>query len=322
MANSMELIRGIHNLRPRHRGCVVTIGNFDGVHRGHAILLRRVQERAAEMGLPACVVTFEPHSKEFLSPETAPTRLTDLRGKVAALRCYRMERLLVLPFNRQLAALEPDDFIDRVLVAGLGVRHLVVGQDFAFGRLARGGLADLKRKGAVAGFEAEGIPELWEGGQIVGSTAIRMALAEGDLVTAERLLGRPYSIHGRVVRGDGLGHRLGFPTANLHTHHPSLPVAGIFAGEVRAAGLVADYPAAVSIGHRPAVGGSREQIEAYLLGFDGDLYYQILEVVLRKRFRSEQPFQDLTSLRGQIAEDVARVREYFAHPSPGSSGSK
>lgn len=306
----MELIRGSHNLRPEHRGCVATIGNFDGVHRGHVALLERAQQRGAELGLPTCVVTFEPHSREFLAPEMAPARLTDLRGKVAALREHGVERLLVLPFNRALASLQPEEFIDRILVAGLGVHHVVVGHDFAFGKAARGRLADLKRKGAETGFVAEEVAELRDGDRIVGSTPIRAALAEGDLATAERLLGRPYTVYGRVIRGEGIGRELGFPTANLHTSHPKLALSGVFAATVSGEGL-ADQPAAVSVGRRPAVGGEGERIEAHLLDFGEDLYGQRLELTFRWRLRPEEDFPDWNALRRQIAEDVARIREHF-----------
>ncbi len=318
----MELIRGSHNLRPKHRGCVATIGNFDGVHRGHVALLERAQRRAAELGLPTCVVTFEPHSREFLAPETAPARLTDLRGKVAALREHGVERLLVLPFNRALASLEPGEFIERILVAGLGIHHVVVGHDFAFGKGAKGGLEDLRRWGSEAGFVAEEVGELRDGDRVVGSTPIRAALAEGGLATAERLLGRSYSLYGRVARGEGIGRELGFATANLHTRHPRLPLSGVFAGTVTGEALT-EYPVAVNVGRRPAVGGKEERVEAHLLDFEGDLYGRHLELTFRWRLRPEEDFPDWHGLRRQIAEDVGRIREYFGlDPGQGEPGTR
>ncbi|HKJ72296.1 MAG TPA: bifunctional riboflavin kinase/FAD synthetase [Gammaproteobacteria bacterium] len=312
----MQLIRGIHNLRPEHRGCVATIGNFDGVHRGHACLLERAQARAADLGVATCVVTFEPHSKEYFAPERAPARLTDLRGKVEALAGFGVDRVLVLRFDRALAALSPDAFIDRVLVDGLGVRHVVVGHDFAFGKGAAGGIADLRRRGAEAGFGAEEVAELrGSDGEVVGSTAIREALAGGDLAAAERLLGRPYSLCGRVVHGDRVGTGLGFPTANIHSHHRRLPVAGVFTGRLFGPGLDG-WPAAVNVGHRPTFAGADVRVEAHLLDFAGDLYGARVELVLDRRLRPEERFADVEALKARIAEDVREARAHFGLPRP------
>lgn len=306
----MELIRGIHNLEPRHRGGVATIGNFDGVHRGHARLLERTHRAAAELAVPACVVTFEPHSKEFFAPDKAPPRLTDLRGKVQALQDAGMARLLVLRFDWPLAGLEPRAFIDRVLVAGLGVRHVVVGHDFAFGRGAKGGFADLEAAGRALGFVTEEVPELRLEDRAVGSTAVRGALAEGDLEEARFLLGRPYSLCGRVVAGDRVGRGLGFPTANLHTRHHRLPLAGVYAARVNGPGLT-DRPAAVNVGHRPTVHGADVRLEAHILDGAPDLYGALLEVTFERRLRAERAFADLEALKAQIGEDVRQTRAHF-----------
>ncbi|MFA9461830.1 bifunctional riboflavin kinase/FAD synthetase [Thiohalorhabdus methylotrophus] len=309
----MELIRGTQSLKPHHRRCVATIGNFDGVHRGHARLLDRARERADALGVPACVVTFEPHSKEFFAPEQAPARLTDLRGKVAVLREHGVDRVLVLPFNRALASLKPEAFMDRVLVDGLGVRHVVVGHDFVFGKGAKGSIADLRRHGGQRGFAAEEIPEYREDGRAVGSTAIRKALAEGDLDEAARLLGRPYSLCGRVIHGDQIGRDLGFPTLNLHMHHRRLPVEGVFAGRIHGGGLHG-HPAAVSVGTRPAIKGIDVRVEAHLLDFQGDLYGARVELVFERFLREEWNFPDLDSLKAQIDADVRESREHFGLP--------
>jgi len=307
----MQLIRGIHNLRPEHRGSVVTIGNFDGVHRGHACLLDRARERAAELDAPTCVVTFEPHSKEFFAPEKAPPRLTDLRGKVEALRDFGVDRVLVLRFDRQLAGLSPEAFIDQVLVQGLGARHVVVGHDFAFGKGAAGGIADLQRAGERLGFGAEEVAELrGADGEVVGSTAIREALAAGDLGAAGRLLGRPYSLCGRVVRGDRVGTDIGFPTANIHTHHHRLPLAGVFVGRLHGDGLDGQ-PAAVNVGYRPTFAGADVRVEAHLLDFHGDLYGRRVELVFEGRLRPEERFADVEALKARIAEDVREARAHF-----------
>ncbi len=303
----MELIRGTHNLKPRHQGCAVTIGNFDGVHRGHRQLLVHLCQCAKRLGVPSCVLTFEPHSREFLQPQRAPARLTDLRGKVMALQRLGIDQLLVLPFNWQLASLEPDDFIDWILIGGLRAHHVVVGYDFAFGRGAKGGMADLRRMGSSAGFSVDEIPPVKTNGRAIGATLIREALAQGDLETAEGLLGRPYSLCGRVVHGDQRGRQLGFPTANLYLHHPRLPVAGVFAGQVDGAGL-RGHPAAINIGRRPQFHGRDVRVEAFLLDFEGELYGARLEVTLRKRLRGEQAFSDVTTLVSRMGEDIHAVR--------------
>lgn len=312
----MQLIRGTHNLRPEHRGCVVTIGNFDGVHRGHACLLERAQARAAELGVPTCVVTFEPHSKEFFAPDRAPARLTDLRGKVAALQEFGVDCIVVLRFDRRLASLEPDVFIERVLLQGLGVRHVVVGHDFAFGKGAKGGIDDLRRAGERAGFGAEEVAELrGPDGEVVGSTAIREALAAGDMAAAERLLGRPYSLCGRVVRGDRIGTDLGFPTANIHTRHHRLPLSGVFAGRLYGPGLDG-RPAAVNVGHRPTFAGADVRVEAHLLDFDGDLYGRRVELTFERRLRPEEHFADVEALKARIAGDIREARAHFGLAGP------
>jgi riboflavin kinase/FMN adenylyltransferase len=307
----MELIRGIHNLRPRHRGCAVTIGNFDGVHRGHQVLLERNRAWAAHFGVPATVVTFEPHPRELFQPDAAPPRLTDLRGKLRVLRELDLaDRVVVLPFNRQLAAMEPETFVERLLVAGLKARQVVVGHDFSFGRARRGTLSDLERLGEARGFGVEVVAEQRVDAAKVGSTAIREALAAGDLGRAESLLGRPYRLCGRVVAGDQVGHTLGFPTANLHTHHRRLPVAGVFTGRVDGAGLQG-APAVVNVGRRPTLHGADARVEIHLLDHDGDLYQRRLDLTFEGRLRDEQAFPDLDALKAQIGRDVAEARRHF-----------
>ncbi|MCA1804241.1 MAG: riboflavin biosynthesis protein RibF [Xanthomonadaceae bacterium] len=201
----MELIRGLHNLRPRHRGCAVTIGNFDGVHLGHQAVLGQLAERAAELGLPMVLITFEPQPQEFFSPATAPPRLTRLREKLEALRRYAVERVLVLRFDARLAALTADQFIQRVLVEGLDIRYLVVGDDFRFGQGRAGDFRLLQETGARQGFQVVNMHTFAIGGARVSSTRVRTALAQGDLEAAEALLGRPYRISGRVAAGEQRG---------------------------------------------------------------------------------------------------------------------
>ncbi|MEJ2346388.1 MAG: bifunctional riboflavin kinase/FAD synthetase, partial [Gammaproteobacteria bacterium] len=220
----MELIRGLHNLRARHRGCVATIGNFDGIHLGHQAVLGQLAQQAGELGVPSLVVTFEPQPQEFFAPESAPPRLTRLREKLIALRRYAVDRVLCVRFNREFAAMSAETFIQRVLVDQLDVRYLVVGDDFRFGRERAGNFAMLQEAGARHGFPVVNMHTFMVDGERVSSTRIRTALAAGDLDTAAKLLGRDYRMWGRVAHGDKRGRGIGFPTANIHLHRRATPV--------------------------------------------------------------------------------------------------
>lgn len=306
----MELIRGWHNLRPRHRGCVATIGNFDGVHRGHRAVLARLAQVGQELGLPATLLTFEPHPLEFLRPEAAPPRLTSLRNKLMALRDTGLARVLCLRFDRAFAALEPEEFVQRLLVERLGVRFLLVGDDFRFGRGRRGDFAMLQEAGKANGFAVEQMGTVLVDGERVSSTRVRQALLRGDLEQAERLLGRPYSICGRVIRGDRIGRTLGFPTANISLERTRPALSGIFVVQVRDGDQL--RPGVASVGTRPSVGGTRLLLEVHLLDFYGDLYGRHLQVEFLKRLRGEEYFDSLEALTAQIARDADAARDYFA----------
>lgn len=306
----MELIRGWHNLRPRHRGCVATIGNFDGVHRGHRAVLARLDEVSRELRLPSTLLIFEPHPLEFLRPEAAPPRLTSLRNKLHALRSTNLDRVLCLRFDRRFADLEAESFVRDLLVERLGVRFLLVGDDFRFGRGRSGDFAMLQRAGQEYGFAVEQMATVLVDGARASSTRVRQALLAGDLDLARRLLGRPYSICGRVVHGDRIGRTLGFPTANISLEHTRPAPSGIFVVQVRDDGVV--RPAVASLGTRPTVGGKRLLLEVHLLDYRGDLYGRHLEVEFLKRLRGEEMFDSLEALRAQIARDVEAARDYFA----------
>lgn len=307
----MELIRGRHNLRPRHRGCALTIGNFDGVHLGHRAVIEQLRRHARTQGLPTCVMTFEPHPREFFDPARAPARLSRLRDKVAALTELGIDRLLLLRFDDRLAALEPQAFIDELLVAGLGVRHIVVGDDFRFGRGRRGDLDWLKDSASTGGFTVATATTCMVDGQRVSSTRVREALATGDLDAAARLLGRPYSIRGRVIHGDELGRTLGYPTANIALDRYRAPLTGIFAVVAwDASGR--RLPGVASIGRRPTVGGTRPLLEVHVFDFDGDLYGAHLRVELLARLRPEERFDSLGAMTERMHEDAQRAREMLA----------
>ena len=306
----MELIRGSHNLRARHRVCAATIGNFDGVHRGHSAVLQRLQAAAGERAMPAVVVTFEPHPREyFAADEAAPARITGLRDKLLALAQAGVERVLCLRFGSRLAVMEAEDFVRDVLVARLGVRFLLVGDDFRFGRGRRGDYALLERSAAKHGFELARMPTVALDSGRVSSTAVREALEGGDLDLAAHLLGRTYRISGRVARGDRLGRRLGWPTANIPMHRRRPPIEGIFTVRVR--GLGGAHSAVASVGDRPSIDGRQVVLEVHLLDFRGDLYGQHIEVEFLRRLRGQIRFGSLDALSEQIARDVEAARAYF-----------
>lgn len=307
----MELIRGLHNLRPRHRGCVATIGNFDGVHLGHQAVIGQLAERAADLRLPALVMLFEPQPQEYFRPEQAPARLMRLREKLAALRRYAVDRVLCVRFDARFAALEAEAFIERVLVEGLGVRYLVIGDDFRFGAGRRGDFASLKRAGERHGFQVVNMHSFSVDGERVSSTRIRAALAAADLETAEKLLGRRYRMSGRVAHGRKLGRALGIPTANIHLHRHSSPLRGIFVVEMY--GLEGEpLPGVANIGTRPTVDGTEVLLEVHLLDFDRDIYGAHVSVEFLHKLRDERRFDSIEAMRLEIVNDIARARRYFS----------
>jgi riboflavin kinase/FMN adenylyltransferase len=303
----MELVRGMPNLRPRHRGCVATIGNFDGVHLGHQHMIAALRAPASALGVPTVVITFEPTPREYFEGPAAPSRLTRLREKLAALAACGVDRVVVLRFDDRMRGMGADDFVDRLLVEGLGVRHLVVGHDFHFARRREGTVATLRAAGERHGFTVEEVGQFLVDGERVSSSLVREALNRGDLVRATRLLGRPYRMAGRVRLGQKLGRRLGFPTANLALHRKVVPLWGIFAVRASGAGLV-DHPAVASLGTRPTVNGTDPLLEVHLFDWDGSLYGHYLDVDFVARLRDEQKFESLDALVAQMHRDAAAAR--------------
>lgn len=291
----------------------LTIGNFDGVHLGHQAMLAKLRAAASARGLPACVMTFEPHPREFFAPDQAPVRLTSMREKLEMLRQQGVERSYVLRFNFALAQVTAQDFIERILVRGLGVRWLQVGDDFRFGARRAGDLAMLRAQAALHGYEVEGMTTVEHDGGRVSSTAVRDALLAGDVARAGRLLGRPYSISGRVVRGDRLGRELGFPTANVQMKHNRPPLTGIFAVEfTRSSGQ--QLQGVASLGVRPTVKarGAAPVLEVYIFDFKEEIYGEHVRVDFLHKFRDEAKYVDIETLKQQIARDVAETRAFFA----------
>jgi riboflavin kinase/FMN adenylyltransferase len=304
----MDVIRGQRGRPPDPRGCAATIGNFDGVHRGHQAVLAELRALAAADGLPTAVICFEPTPQERFQGARAPARLTTLREKAALLAAAGVDRLICLRFDAALAGLEAEAFVGEVLARALGVRRAVVGDDFRFGRGRGGDFELLSHVGANHGLRVERMGALIEGGERASSTRVRAALAAADLDGAARLLGRRYGFMGRVAHGDKLGARLGFPTANLRLARRVAPLTGVFLVAVRGPGGWRRFGAA-SIGTRPAVGGTELRCETHLIDFAGDLYGACIEVELVAKLRDEWPFDSLDALRVQIARDVEQARE-------------
>jgi riboflavin kinase / FMN adenylyltransferase len=290
----------------------LTIGNFDGVHLGHQAMLARLVDAARQLGVPPCVMTFEPHPREFFAPDKAPTRLTSLREKLELLARFGVERAYVRRFNFEFAKTAAEDFIGRILHRGLAARWILVGDDFRFGARRAGDLVMLKQAASGCGFEVHAMTSVMADGMRVSSTAVREALAAGDMPRAQRLLGRPYSISGRVVRGDGIGRKLGFPTANVLMKHNRPALSGIFAVEVHGLGE-RPLPGAASLGVRPTVTNSPQPcLEVNLLDFARDIYGAHLQVDFLHKLRDEEKYADVETLKRAIANDVQNTRAYFA----------
>ncbi|WFE70771.1 bifunctional riboflavin kinase/FAD synthetase [Halomonas sp. M1] len=316
----MRVIRGLHNLTAAQRGCVATIGNFDGVHRGHQAILEQCREHAARLNVPLTVVVFEPQPREFFAGDQAPPRLTRLREKVRLLRDHGAEQVLCLPFNDTLRSLTGREFIDQVLIEGLGVKHLVVGDDFRFGCDRKGDFNLLETVGQVAGFGVEHTRTFKVDDDRVSSTRVRTLLASGNFDAVARLLGRPYSLHGRVVRDQQLGRTIGVPTANLPLMPQPLTLRGVFAVVAELANGQR-YPAVANVGFRPTVGAERPTLEVHLLDYSGDLYGQRLTVYPCAKLRGEAKFDSFDALKTQIEHDQARARRYFVAADAGCMNS-
>ena len=303
----MELIRGIHNLRPRHHGCVLTLGNFDGVHRGHQALIARAGEQARALDLPLTLMTFEPLPREYFQREAAPGRVHELRDRMHQLEALGVDRLLLQGFGARFAALSAQDFIQQILVEQLGVRAVVIGDDFRFGCQRAGDLSMLLEYGARHGFSAESLPSVRLGELRCSSSAVRAALAEPDLAHAAELLGRPYSITGRVRHGLQLGRKLDMPTANITLRHKPALRLGVYAVRSRLAGR--RWNGVASLGVRPTLNLSQCLLETHFFDSPGDIYGQILEVEPVQFLREERKFASLDALAAQMQADKAQAMD-------------
>jgi len=304
----MRLYRTFASLRrsPSAKPRAVAIGVFDGLHIGHQAILERARGAADELGGTSLVLTFEPTPKEFFSPATAPPRLTRFRERFELLEAFGLDELFCAKFGA-VRELTPRAFIDELLIADLRAGHVVVGDDFRFGADRSGTVSDLRALGARHGLAVTEVPPVFFKGERVSSTAIREALKAGDLATARNLLGRDYSISGRVVRGLGLGRKLGFPTANVHLKRIQAPVDGIFAARVTGLGVGA-LDGVASVGPRPTIGGGMPLLEVLIFDFDRDIYGRYITVHFVKRLREERHFADLELLKRQMRVDVEAAR--------------
>jgi riboflavin kinase/FMN adenylyltransferase len=306
----MEIIRGLNNLKAVHRGCVATIGNFDGVHRGHQVILQRCRDLAQAQNLPLLVITFEPYPEEFFIRGSEPPRLTRFREKLALLEEQGVSRVFCLRFNQDLANMDAEDFIQQVLVDGLDVRHLVVGDDFRFGRQRQGNFAMLCEAGENHGFVVENTPTVSVESDRVSSTRVRLALQQGELEQAQQMLGRPYFICGHVAHGDKRGRTIGFPTANIHMHRKVVPLKGVFAVSVDGLGDES-APGVANVGVRPTVCGRSMLLEVHLFDFEQQIYGRHVQVNFHQFIRAEKKFDGLEALKEQIAADSTAARNYF-----------
>jgi riboflavin kinase/FMN adenylyltransferase len=307
----MELVRGLHNISARHRGCVLTVGNYDGVHLGHQQMIGALKLRAAELRSAATVLVFEPSSKEFIDPDDAPPRLTRWREKFVALKAQGVERLVTLRFDECMRAMTPQSFVDELIVKKLGTRHMVVGDDFRYGSKACGTIDTLRAAGEAHGFGVEQMAPFLFDGVRVSSTAVRERLEYADYAGAARLLGRPYRMTGRVAPGLKLGRELGFPTANLRLMRRKSPVWGILAVWTHGIGP-RPLPGVASLGTRPTVNGTEPLLEVHVFDFAGDLYGRAIEVEFVAKLRDEVKFDSLDAMTVQMQIDAARARDVLS----------
>jgi riboflavin kinase/FMN adenylyltransferase len=303
----MQLIRRLETARPRD--CVVTIGSFDGLHLGHRALIARTLEHAARRGLPAMMLSFEPLPREYLQASDPPARLTNFRERWRLLEHSGLAQLCLLPFNASLRSQTPDEFMQQLKAAR--ARLIVVGHDFRFGRHGAANAGWCLANAARFDLTFDVLDSVQNGGERVSSGRVRTAVAAGDFATAERLLGRPYSMRGRVRHGNQLGRKLGFPTANIPVKRRRVPLSGVYAVRVRGAGTVREpWPAVASLGTRPMAGGGRPLLEAFLFDFDGDLYDRELEVEFVALLRGADTFAfaSLDAMVTQMHRDAAEAR--------------
>ena len=303
----MEYVRGLQGLEEKHRGAAITVGSFDGIHLGHGGLIASTCGIAKQLGKPAMMLTFEPLPREYLAPQDPPARLTDFRERWRVLDRSDLHYLCVLRFDEKLRQLSGEQFVE-LLTTRFGASAVVVGQDFRFGRGGAGSITLLRAAAEAGRFELELVPSVCIDDVRVSSSGVRVALAAGDFRRARDLLGRAYSMCGRVVTGQKLGRKLGYPTANLRMRRRKLPMTGIYAVRVRGVDAGHARDGVASLGFRPTVAGTEPLLEAHVFDFDGDLYGRELEVEFVAKIRDEEKFASLDALVQQMHQDAAAAR--------------
>lgn len=308
----MRLIRGIPHLPTFHNGCVLTIGNFDGVHLGHKAVVEKLVARGKASGLPVVIMVFEPQPLEYFLGVDAPPRLTCLREKIIQLAKLPVDDLVIVRFNKQLADYDASQFIDDVLVKRLNVKHLVIGDDFRFGKDRKGDFALLQKKGKTNGFQVDDTGTLQIGNQRISSTLIRTALLAGELDKAATFLGYPYSVCGRIVHGNQRGRTIGYPTANIRMVRKNSPISGVYAVTMSGINDLV-FQGVANVGIRPTVDGSNNVVlETFLFDFNQDIYGCYVEVHFKQKIRAEQRFQTVDELKAQIEKDVIEAKKIFS----------
>jgi riboflavin kinase/FMN adenylyltransferase len=307
----MQLIRGIHNIQAEDHGCVLTIGNFDGVHLGHARVIKALIEKAKALNCTPAVMIFEPQPQELFAPETAPARLTRLRDKYFLLKKLGVQRLICVNFHREFANKDAQEFIEQLLVKQLGIKHLIIGDDFRFGKNRVGDFNLLKQAGEKLSFAVSDTASFKLSDCRISSTQIRNALEHDKLADAEKMLGRAYSIIGRVFHGDKRGRQLGFPTANVLLKRRVSPVSGVYVVKINTVNNC--FYGVANIGSRPTVSGIRQQLEVHIFDFNKDIYGETIEVVMLKKLRNEMKFSSLDELTTQISQDSEQAKNFVQY---------
>ncbi len=308
----MKLIRGLHNLNQPLPGCVATIGNFDGLHLGHQHVINQLKAVAEIKNLPSVVIVFEPQPVEYFAPDQAPRRLARFRDKIIHLSEMGIDIMVCLQFNKTLANLNAEQFVQQILIDRLNLKHLVIGDDFRFGKKRCGDFEFLQQSGKNLGFEVENSHTLLIDNERVSSTRIRQCLADNDMLQARQLLGRPYTLSGRVAHGKKLGRELGFPTINLKMGKRPIAVDGIFAVLVKGIDN-RTLRGVASIGTRPTVNGVGTILEVYILNFSEQIYGYCVDVEILHKIRNEEKFDSLDSLVERINQDINEAHTYFEH---------
>ncbi len=306
----VAVVRGLANIRSAPKGSVITMGNFDGVHRGHQALLQKTVAKARELNTTSMVIIFEPQPFEFFAKEASAPRLTRWREKFCLLAAQGVDAVLVIRFNQHFANLTAEQFVQDILQKSLQARHIIVGDDFHFGRGRAGDFCFLQTAASPLGITVENTPTIMLENKRVSSTQVRNALAEADYQWVEKLLGRPYSMKGRVVHGDKRGRQIGFPTANIYLHRMKTPVQGVYS--VRMHGIAdKPLPGVANVGIRPTIGGTRSLLEVHLFDFAKEIYGRHVRVEFCEKIRDEKRYPTLDLLIEQIGKDAAIARHYF-----------